>query len=84
MNYEEAKLRKQELEEKNNEHSVRLNTFEKNSLGMTPDHIRELPEYQKAKQDFDRSFAELRNFNGQYVKMFKKEIQADRRKRYSR
>ena len=51
---------------------------------MTPDHIRELPEYQKAKQDFDRSFAELRNFNGQYVKMFKKEIQADRRKRYSR
>ena len=84
MNYQDAKVRKQELDEINNEHSDKLNTFEENSMGLTPDHIRETPEYQKAKQDFDRSFAELRNFNGWFVKTFKKEIQSDRRDRFSR
>jgi len=84
MNFEEAKLHKHELEEINKGYSAKLNTFEKNSMGMTPDHIRETLEWQKAKKDFDDSFAKLRNFNGWYVKAFKKEIQTDRRKRFAR
>lgn len=84
MDYQEAKMRKQELEEINSEHSARLNTFDKNHLGMTPDHIRDTSEWKQAKKDFDQSFAELRNFNGWYVKTFKKEIQSDRRNRFAK
>lgn len=81
MNYEEAKLHKQELNEKNILDSANLNAFEKSTMGLTPDHVRESKEWKQAKQDFERSFAELRYFNGQYIKTFKKEIQADRRKK---
>ncbi|PGK51864.1 hypothetical protein CN918_29165 [Priestia megaterium] len=83
MNFEEAKREKKELEESNKIHSAKLNTFEKNAMGMTPDHIRRTSEWQQAKQDFNQSFARLRNFNSWYVKTFKKEIQADRRKRFT-
>lgn len=80
MTFEEAKTYKQELEKKNDIDSNLLQTFEKNELGMTPDHIRELPEWKKAKQTFEQSFAELRNFNKWFMKKFKKEYAADRRK----
>ncbi|MGG0308406.1 hypothetical protein ABEY43_06670 [Priestia megaterium] len=83
MTYTEAKEIKNQLENKNDLNSNVLNSFEKNSMGMTPDHIRATPEYQKTKKEYDLSFAELRNFNGWYVKTFKKEIQADRRKRFT-
>lgn len=83
MTYEEAKACKQVLENKNNNDSDNLKKFDeyRNTIGIVPDHIREIPEYQALKKTFDQSFAELRNFNGWYVKTFKKEIQADRRKR---
>jgi hypothetical protein len=53
-------------------------------MGLVPDRIRETPEYQTVKKAVDKNFAELRNFNGWFVKTFKKEIQADRRNRYKR
>lgn len=37
---------------------------------------------QQAKKEFDKAFAELRAFNGWYVKTFKKEIAADRKNKY--
>ena len=84
MTYEEAKVIKNQLEEKNNAYSKILQTFEKNEIGLTPDHIRELPEWKEANNEFKTSFAQLRKFNSWYVKTFKKEIQADRRNRYKK
>jgi hypothetical protein len=83
MNYEEAKVYQQQLEDKNKAHSDTLKEFDKyrNEMGITPDHIRATSEWQKAKRDFDNSFAQLREFNGWFVKTFKKEYAADRRKR---
>lgn len=84
MTYEEAKLRKQELEDMVDTVGLKLKEFEKygkSSLGTTPDHVREMPEWIIAKKEFDQAFAELRNFNGWFVKTFKKEYVADRNKK---
>ena len=56
--------------------------YGKSEMGMTPDFVREMPEWQQAKKEFDKAFAELRNFNGWYVKTFKKEITAERKEKY--
>ena len=56
--------------------------YGKNQMGMTPDHVRAMPEWQQAKKEFDKAFTELRNFNGWYVKTFKKEITAERKEKY--
>lgn len=84
MDFLEAKQLKQELEKTNQACSNRLNAFEKNTIGMTPDHIRQLPEWQQAKRDYNHSFSELKKFNEWYVKTFKKQIQADRRNRLTK
>lgn len=56
--------------------------YGKNEMGMTPDFVKAMPEWQQAKKEFDKAFAELRTFNGWYVKTFKKEIAADRKNKY--
>ena len=82
MNYEEAKAYKANLEVINNAASDALKAFDsygKSSFGLTPDHVKTMPEYHEAKKAFDISFQRLRNFNGQFVKVFKKEIAAERK-----
>ena len=56
--------------------------YGKSEMGMTPDFVREMPEWQQARKEYDKAFAELRNFNGWYVKTFKKEIAAERKEKY--
>ena len=86
MNYEEAKTYRNEMEARHKIDTITIKAFDKyrNNIGIVPDHIRETPEYQNASQACDRNFAELRNFNGWFVKTFKKEIRADRRNKYSK
>lgn len=72
MNFEEAKIKKQELNSINEEHSRKLQQFESNSLGLVSDEIRETEEWKQAKQDFNNSFSELRAFNAWFVKEFRK------------
>jgi hypothetical protein len=86
MNYQEAKLYRDEMEKRHKIDSDKLKEFDQYriAMGIVPDHIRETPEYQMLKKAVDKNFAELRNFNGWYVKTFKKEILADRRNRYKR
>ncbi len=81
MEYEEAKALKEELIEINDKYSKKLEGFEKNHLGMTPDHIRDTKEWKEAKQRFDDSFTKLQYFNPWFMKNFKKEYAAERRKR---
>lgn len=85
MTYEEAKTYQQKLEDENKVASIKLREFDKlgkTNLGLTPDHVKALPEWQIAKKESKRAFAELRNFNGWFVKVFKREYAAERRKRY--
>jgi hypothetical protein len=87
MTYEEAKVIKQQLNEKVDADSATLKEFDKYGLGvmgLTPDHVKEMPEWKLAKQNFEKSFAELRNFNGWFVKQFKKEYAAERKNRFKK
>jgi len=77
MTYEEAKKYKQELEEINKTNSDKLK-FEKTIMGLTPEHIRTLPEWKEAKNAYDNSFAELRKFNNWFIKTFKEEYAEER------
>ena len=84
MTFEEAKLHKQKLEDKNKMDSNKLKEFDnlgKGAMNMTPDHVKEMPEWKLAKRNFQTSFNQLREFNGWYVKSFKKELLAERRNR---
>lgn len=56
--------------------------YGKNQMGMTPDFVKAMPEWQQAKKEYNKAFAELRNFNGWYIKTFKKEISAERKEKY--
>ena len=56
--------------------------YGKSEMGTTPDFVKEMPEWPQSKKEFDKAFAELRNFNGWYVKTFKKEITAERKEKY--
>lgn len=86
MTFEEAKVISKQLNDKVDADSKALKQFDqyRNSMGLVPDHIRETPEYQTLKNEFNKSFAQLRNFNGWYVKQFKKELAAERRNRFKR
>lgn len=86
MTFEEAKMKREEMETRHQPDYDRIKEYDKyrNGIGLIPDHIRTTEEYQAVKKACDRNFAELRSFNGWFVKTFKKEIQAERNKKYSR
>lgn len=50
-------------------------------MGLTPDSVRARPDYQEAKREADKAFADLREYNAWFVKQFKKEYRAWRRER---
>lgn len=73
MTYDEAKAERDMLEEAVSFYSAVLASFPKSKNGLTPDHVKESEEYQKAKFDYEASFSKLRAFNTYFVKTFKKE-----------
>lgn len=59
-----------------------FDSYGKTEMGLTPDHVKAMPEWQQAKQEYDLAFTQLRDFNCWYVKTFKKEIAAERKEKY--
>lgn len=57
---------RQSLTNKVAEASSALKKFPKGNMGLTPDHIRNSPEYQKAKKEYEIHFQALRSFNTKY------------------
>lgn len=87
MNYQEyyliAKNVKKQLEEKVRQSEIALKRFDsygKSDMGLTPNFVREMQEFKTAKNNFENAFNDLRNFNSNFVKIFKKEIRAERNK----
>ena len=58
--------------------SDELNKFPKGEMGLIPDSVKSDPAWQKAKKEFDSSFAELRHYNSLITKNYKKEHKAAR------
>jgi hypothetical protein len=82
MTFEEAKAFQKQLSEKVDTDTAILKEFDKlgtNQFGYANDQVRELPEYQAANNELNKSFATLRNFNGWMNKQFKKEIKKAQR-----
>ena len=78
MTYIEAKAQGDILEAAVNELAKPLKAFPRNSIGLVSDSVRLSPEYQDAKNKYDRAFAALRAFNAPFVKKYSKEIRQDR------
>lgn len=84
MNYTEAKAKGEELERRSKQAGERLRAIPgvgSGPMGLTPDSVKASPEYQKAKAEADKAFAELRAFNTFFVKQFARECREERRKR---
>lgn len=83
--YDAAKQSKAMLEASLDAADKALKAFDqygKSAFGLTPDNVKAMSEFKQAKADFDKAFAELRNFNGWYMKTFKKEIMLERKNKY--
>jgi hypothetical protein len=85
MDYQEyykiAKETKKRMEEKVSQAEKALkefNSYGKSDMGLTPDFVKNKEEYKIAKQNFENVFNDLRNFNSNFVKVFKKEIRDER------
>jgi hypothetical protein len=59
----------------------RLGVPERGPTGLTPDTVKEAPEWRAAKARVDKAFARLRSFNATFVKRFAKELRAERSER---
>lgn len=82
MNFQDAKSYKASLAQIEDAAGKILNSFPKGPMGLTPDHVKASPEWKAAYQAHARAFAALRDFNGKFVKAFKKELAAERKARY--
>lgn len=83
MNYQEAKIVKANLEKEVEVTGSVMQKFPKGAMGLTPDNVKASVEFKTAKRAFDVAFSNLRNFNGQFVKVFKKEIAQERKIKYA-
>lgn len=79
MNYQDAKRMQSALDDKASQCSQALQLFPKGNMGLTPDHVKQSPEWKLARANYARAHDQLRKFNAQFVKHFRAEIAADRR-----
>lgn len=80
MTYAIAKQIKQDLEAAVAVAGNALKVFPKAADGLTPDSIKISPAFRAAKQEYDLAFSRLRAFNEDFLRAYKNEYQADRRK----
>lgn len=78
MTYEIAKTQSVLLNANYSAASSALKAFPRTAKGLTPESVKSIPAWQKAKKAYDDTFRELRAFNAIYVKKYKKELAADR------
>lgn len=50
-------------------------------MGLTPDAVKQMPEYKRLRAQVESSLRELQNFNVAFTKTFKKELAAERKAR---
>lgn len=88
--YENSKARKTHLEGELDAASKRADEIRNNlggavSMGpiggLTPDHIKNHPDYRQAKADVDRAFKSVQNHNSYHLKNFATEYKAERMQR---
>jgi hypothetical protein len=85
MDYQQAKIERDGLEAAQRNAFAILRAipgYGSGSMGMTPDAVKATPEWQAAASANGRAFAALQTFNRDFVKRFRKEIRADRKRAF--
>lgn len=59
-----------------------LSGYPKNEMGMTVESIRQTDTYKNQRSLYQKNFNLLRKLNGTYVKLYKKELAAERAARW--
>jgi hypothetical protein len=77
MSYPEFKRTIETYQNIADKYSAILQSFPRGDMGLTPDAVKFSPEFQAAKQAYDRAARAIRDLNGTYAKSFAKEIRAD-------
>jgi hypothetical protein len=80
MTYAEFKIARDAIEREMSAASAALQRFPRSEIGLTPDSVKALPEFQSAKRAYAVVFARLREVNAAHLKRFSREILQDRRK----
>ena len=55
--------------------------YPRGPMGLTPDHVKAMPEFKALNSAYQRAAAASRAFNAVYTKQFSKEIRAERKER---
>jgi hypothetical protein len=76
--FEEADAESTRLEQEVSAAGAVLRAFPTGPMGLTPDHVKATPEWRAAKARYERAFAAMRKFNAVFVKVFAKELRAQR------
>lgn len=84
MGYDTAKAAKQRLQDHCDSASAELKKFDvhKGPMGLMPDHIKFSDDYRRVKVNFDTAFEALRKYNLHFNRLYKADIQAERRAKW--
>lgn len=80
MTFEQANELKKQLDAAVNAYSEALRAFPKGDMGLTPDSVKASLEFKETKAQFQAAFERLRKFNLYYLRTFKAELKAERKK----
>lgn len=81
MNYQDSMVYKATLERKHDEAANDLKSLvgnERGAFNLTPDSIKQTPEWKSAYQKERAAFNAMRDFNMHMARNFKKELRAER------
>jgi hypothetical protein len=85
MDYQQAKIERDRLEAAQRAAFQTLRAipgYGSGAMGMTPDAVKATPEWQAAANANGRAFRALQDFNRDFVKRFRKEIRASRKRSF--
>jgi len=86
MTYTEAKIYREALYQAHDitARDLRaLSSGKRGPMGLTPDHIKQTPEWKSAYRRERQAFERLRNHNAYMAKAFKKEMREERKAKFA-
>ena len=83
MNFEQAKAVAEQARSVSNVFSAQLNAFPRSEMGLITDEVKRTDAFKLAYKGYQMAFSKERDANAYLVKNFKKEIQAERAKRFA-
>lgn len=86
--FEKAKEKRNSIESRMKSASSRMEELKnahggESKMGLTPDVVKNSPEWKQAHSDFNNALRELQTFNTGFTKTFKKELAEERKLKYS-